>query len=200
MPRYSHKKRRNIKKSRKIRRKRGGVKTTAQIQAEFMKGSTPITDPKELRLLAEYDRNSQERERFNNEVININNNLEKERMKGMKGWAVTPMSPEDIRKQEEQDRMNNQRINSEEAKERELTIYDLGGSKRKHYKRKTMKKRKTRRIRGGNVDTLGSADFNPNLAYDSKQDGGQNIGANCPDPNFSIYNTRELTLFPYKPN
>ena len=67
-------------------------------------------------------------------------------------------------------------------------------------KRKTMKKRKTRRIRGGNVDTLGSADFNPNLAYDSKQDGGQNIGANCPDPNFSIYNTRELTLFPYKPN
>jgi hypothetical protein len=67
-------------------------------------------------------------------------------------------------------------------------------------KRKTIKKRKTRRMKGGNVDTLGSADFNPNLAYDSKQDGGQNIGANCNDPNFSIYNTRELTLFPYRPN
>ena len=67
-------------------------------------------------------------------------------------------------------------------------------------KKKTLKKRKTRWIRGGNVDTLGSADFNPNLAYDSKQDGGQNIGANCTDPNFSIYNTRELTLFPYRPN
>jgi hypothetical protein len=67
-------------------------------------------------------------------------------------------------------------------------------------KRKTIKKYKTRRMKGGNVDTLGSADFNPNLAYDSKQDGGQNIGANCTDPNFSIYNTRELTLFPYRPN
>ena len=189
-------KRRNIKKSRKISRKRGGMKTSKQIQAEFMKNSTPITDPKELRLLAKYDRNSQERERFNNEVININNNLEKERIKGMKGWAVTPMSPEDIQKQEEQDRIDNQRINSEESKEQKLTIFDLGGSKRK----KNMKKRKTRRMKGGNVDTLGSADFNPNLAYDSKQAGGQNIGANCSDPNFSIYNTRELTLFPYKPN
>ena len=72
---------------------------------------------------------------------------------------------------------------------------------RKSYKkRKTMKKRKTRRMKGGNVNTLGSADFNANLAYDAKQVGGQNIGANCNDPNFSIYNTRELTLFPYKPN
>ena len=71
--------------------------------------------------------------------------------------------------------------------------------KRKSIKKKTMKKRKTRKIKGGNVDTLGSADFNPNLAYDSKQVGGQNIGANCYDPNFSIFNTRELTLFPYKP-
>ena len=70
---------------------------------------------------------------------------------------------------------------------------------KKYKKRKTIKKRKTRRIKGGNVDTLGSADFNPNLAYDSKQDGGQNIGANCYDPNFSIYNTRELELFPYNP-
>jgi hypothetical protein len=71
-------------------------------------------------------------------------------------------------------------------------------------KRKTTKKgkRKTmrsRRMKGGNVDQLGSADFNPNLAYDSKQIGGQNVGGNCYDPNFSIYNTRELTLFPYNP-
>ena len=33
-----------------------------------------------------------------------------------------------------------------------------------------------------------------------KMRGGRNIGANCNDPNFSIYNTRGLTLFPYKPN
>jgi len=28
--------------------------------------------------------------------------------------------------------------------------------------------------------------------------GGDNIGANCNDPNFSIYNTNLLKLFPYK--
>jgi hypothetical protein len=92
----------------------------------------------------------------------------------------------------------------------------LGGkSRRSNKKRKTIRKRKgktirrtkrtirkihrTRKMRGGNVDELSSADFNPNLAYDSKQNGGRNIGANCNDPNFSIYNTRELTLFPYNP-
>ena len=29
---------------------------------------------------------------------------------------------------------------------------------------------------------------------------GTGVGANNFDPNFSIYNTRELQLFPYKPN
>jgi hypothetical protein len=28
--------------------------------------------------------------------------------------------------------------------------------------------------------------------------GGNNIGANCNNPNFSIYNTNLLKLFPYK--
>jgi len=28
---------------------------------------------------------------------------------------------------------------------------------------------------------------------------GTGVGANCNDPNYSIYNTRELQLFPYKP-
>jgi hypothetical protein len=72
--------------------------------------------------------------------------------------------------------------------------------KKNYKKRKTTKKNRIRKIRGGDVDKLGDADFNANLAYDAKQYGGQNIGANCNDPNFSIYNTRELTLFPYKPN
>ena len=47
-------------------------------------------------------------------------------------------------------------------------------------KRKTMKKRKSRKQRGG-------------MCF------GNGVGANSYDPNFSIYNTRELTLFPYKP-
>jgi len=29
---------------------------------------------------------------------------------------------------------------------------------------------------------------------------GKGVGANNYDPNFSIYNTRELELFPYRPN
>ena len=28
--------------------------------------------------------------------------------------------------------------------------------------------------------------------------GGQNIGSNCSDPNYSIFNTNFLKLFPYK--
>jgi hypothetical protein len=73
---------------------------------------------------------------------------------------------------------------------------------KKRTKRGYTKKRKTikrhhYRIRGGNVDDLHSVDFNANLAYDSKQMGGSNIGANCNDPNFSIFNTKALQLFPY---
>lgn len=65
---------------------------------------------------------------------------------------------------------------------------DMNGGRRR--KRKTIKKRKgrktrktgrrTRRQRGG-------------TCY------GNGVGANNYDPNWSIYNTRELTLFPYKP-
>jgi hypothetical protein len=47
--------------------------------------------------------------------------------------------------------------------------------KSKLRKLKLRKTRKTRKIRGGN-----------------------NIGANCSEPNFSIYNTNMLKLFPYK--
>jgi len=41
-------------------------------------------------------------------------------------------------------------------------------------------------------------------AKNKKMKGGQQVygrgyGANCYDPNFSIYNTNELQLFPYKP-
>ena len=60
--------------------------------------------------------------------------------------------------------------------------------------------KKNRKMKGGDgVDDKNSPDFNANLAYDSKQTGGGNLGAGCPDPNFSIYNTNELSLFPYRP-
>jgi hypothetical protein len=82
---------------------------------------------------------------------------------------------------------------------------------RKAHKKKSRKhNRKTRKVRrrkmsGGDVDSLGDVDFNQNLAFDKKaiggfrQQGGQPVGSNCYDPNYSIYNTRALQLFPYKP-
>ena len=48
-------------------------------------------------------------------------------------------------------------------------------------KRRTMKKRKGRKQRGGNC-------------Y------GSGVGANAYDPNYSIYNTNQLKMFPYRPN
>ena len=64
------------------------------------------------------------------------------------------------------------------------TREDIEGGKRQR-RRKTIKKRKqsnkkSRKQRGG-------------MCF------GNGVGANSYDPNFSIYNTRELTLFPYKP-
>jgi hypothetical protein len=61
----------------------------------------------------------------------------------------------------------------------------FGGRKRKTRKGRKGRKgrkygRKSRRQRGG-------------MCF------GNGVGANNYDPNFSIYNTRELTLFPYRP-
>jgi hypothetical protein len=157
---------RNTKKNRKTK---GGVKEWK---------TTPITDPVELNRLAEADRIAEERERNDNEIRRINADLERQRINSITSFPTTPMTPEDIRRQQEQDLLDNARVNSEAAKARKLTVADLGGSKRRH--RKGKKSRKIKKIRGGN------------------KIGGNNIGANCSDPNFSIYNTNLLKLFPYK--
>lgn len=49
------------------------------------------------------------------------------------------------------------------------------------------KRRKTRKHRRGKRSQRGGTCY------------GHGVGANSYDPNFSIYNTRELQLFPYKP-
>jgi hypothetical protein len=72
-------------------------------------------------------------------------------------------------------------------------------TKTKTRKNKTRKQKMRKNKRGGNVDNLKDSDFNPNLSYDSKKIGGRNVGYNCHDPNFSIYNTNLLKLSPYKP-
>jgi hypothetical protein len=57
-----------------------------------------------------------------------------------------------------------------------------GGRRRKTRKgRKGKKSRKTKKQRGG-------------MRY------GTGVGSNCFEPNYSIYNTPTLSLFPYKPN
>jgi len=51
---------------------------------------------------------------------------------------------------------------------------------KKHYTNRKKNRRHTRKQKGG-------------ICY------GSGVGANNFDPNFSIYNTRELQLFPYNP-
>jgi hypothetical protein len=161
---------RNTKNYRKIR---GGVKKSKeQIQKEMMVNATPMLS-EDVRRLEEADRIAEERERNNAEINRINEDLERQRINSITSFPSTPMSPEDARRQQEQDLLDNARVNSTEAKARKLTVADLGGSKRRH--RKSKKSKKIKKIRGGN-----------------------NIGANCSDPNFSIYNTNLLKLFPYK--
>jgi len=60
-------------------------------------------------------------------------------------------------------------------------------------KRKSTKKRKITRKRKGRKNTRKYRTQRGGICY------GNGVGANNYDPNFSIYNTRELQLFPYKP-
>lgn len=55
------------------------------------------------------------------------------------------------------------------------------------------RKRKTRKARKGRKSGRKSRKQRGGMCF------GNGVGANSYDPNFSIYNTRELTLFPYKP-
>ena len=74
------------------------------------------------------------------------------------------------------------------------TKESFGGKKNKTrkrvIKRKTRKNKKTRKTKK-NKKTRKN--------YKGGQCYGNGVGANSYDPNFSIYNTRELQLFPYKP-
>ena len=95
--------------------------------------TTPITDKTELKRLEEYEKRAAERERNNNEINRINAELENQRKNILSGFTGTPMDPKDIERQRREDEKHNRRVNSKKAKERKLTIYDLGGSKRKSW-------------------------------------------------------------------
>jgi len=70
--------------------------------------------------------------------------------------------------------------------------YGWGGKKTKKQQRKSKKGRKTRKGRKQRKTKKGRKSRGGNRI------GGSNIGSNCNDPNFSIYNTNMLKLFPYK--
>jgi len=72
---------------------------------------------------------------------------------------------------------------------RSITEEPSGGKKRKSMKkrRSTKKRRSMKKRRSINKRQTGGMCF------------GNGVGANSADPNFSIYNTRELELFPYVP-
>ena len=67
------------------------------------------------------------------------------------------------------------------GRKRRRTMKKSRTTKKRTTKKRTMKKRKGRSQRGGNC-------------Y------GNGVGANAYDPNYSIYNTNQLQLFPYRTN
>ena len=172
MPKSKKVKGKKYKKTKKYSRPGGGKITKEQIKKDFLKDATPMTDD-ELRRLYEYNKITRERE-----IQKIQNaELEMKRNNIIRSLASTPMDPEEIKRQNRDDELHNELINSEESKRRKLTVADLGGSKKKRKGTKKGKKsKKHKKTRGGN--RIG--------------------GNNCNDPNFSIYNTNLLKLFPYK--
>lgn len=118
------------KKARKTRKFKRSSKNRGKGKEWKM---TPITDKKELKRLEEAERIAAERERNDNEIIRLNARLEEQKNNIISGWLGTPMDPEEIKKQKREDELHNKRVNSKHAKSRKLTIYDLGGSKRRKH-------------------------------------------------------------------
>lgn len=59
------------------------------------------------------------------------------------------------------------------------------------------KTKKNKKIRKNNKNN--TKKYKKNNKVNKNKKGGANIGANCPDPNLSLYNTNMLKLFPYRP-
>ena len=78
----------------------------------------------------------------------------------------------------------------------------LGGRKTRKNRKSTKKQRKTnKKNRKTTKRRKPSKGKKTNKGRKTRKQRGGGYGTNCaqPDPNFSIYNTRELTLFPYRP-
>jgi len=91
---------------------------------------------------------------------------------------------------------------SQNSSQGSLHMSDLMGGRKSRKTRKTRKTRKGRK--GRKAKKSKKTRKGKNSRKTKKQRGGMRygtgVGANCFDPNYSIYNTPALTLFPYKPN
>ena len=131
---------------------------------------------------------------LSDEDIQQNNSNDSLHLSDLQGDDPIPQNPGDDDEPIPQN-PNNQNIFDDESDEDktddELSEYDIHGGKRTRKTkkarkgRKGKKGRKSRKMKGGVMK--GGAMF------------GTGVGANCSDPNYSIYNTRELELFPYTP-
>ncbi len=122
-------KNKHYKKTRKYRRNTGKGKTKEQVQKEFMRGATPITDLQEKRILAEALRLEKEREIIKNDVMVQNAELERRRNQIQQGFAATPMDPQDIKRQIREDEEYYKWVNSKKVKSEKLDVDHLGGSR-----------------------------------------------------------------------
>jgi hypothetical protein len=118
---------RGTKRVRKVRKTR--VKRRKNTMKTRGKGkewkTTPITDKKELQRLEEYEQRVAEREKNDAEIKRIHTELERQRNNILSGLVGTPMDAKDIERQKREDEKHNRRVNSQKAKSRKLTIYDL---------------------------------------------------------------------------
>ena len=118
---------RGTKRVRKVRKTR--VKRRKNTMKNRGKGKewkmTPITDKRELQRLEEYEKRAAERERNDNEIKRIHSELEKQRKNIISDWIGMPMDPKEVERQRKEDEQHSRRVNSQKAKSRKLSIYDL---------------------------------------------------------------------------
>jgi len=95
---------------------------------------------------------------------------------------------------------SNREVNKFSSYNLEDPLSSEGGKTKRHYKKSRTKRNKksitkrNKKSKKNNKRTKRRRNLKGGTCY------GSGVGANNYDPNFSIYNTRELQLFPYKPN
>ena len=98
--------------------------------------------------------------------------------------------------------LNNSDLETNNASINTTRDNSFGGKNTKRHRyvsKKSGTKNKKRILKSKNTNKKRKSLNKKNKTHKSRKSrGGSNIGSNCSDPNFSIYNTNMLKLFPYK--